>query len=217
MLRLAMAQLLGNLHDGLMVDDRRNPFSGRAWDVTFALASQPQQLFTNATLSEVTGLSRSFVSRVCSGLGDMTKVQVEPGRWRATDDLITTAGSHWPQPVAYLQETDTSVVQDTLPIGGSAAEAALNIESQPGKLNLYVTSRKHAIASVAAVNGIFVSEPASGVTIRILNSRLLPHGPLPDWAYAIELCATSRGREEWREKRIAALQPFQRTLAASDD
>ena len=48
--------------------------------------------------------------------------------------------------------------------------------------------------------------------ITILNSHLLPPGPLPVWAYAVELCSTSRGAEIWEHTTNQHLAAYRQAL-----
>lgn len=181
---------------GLQVDDRRNPFTGRAWDVTLCLLSDPERAWTNADITAATGLSRGFVSRVLTGLtGEIPSLATTDGQYQGNEQLLDSAAYHWPQPVAYLKSMEPPP-ERKFPTGGAFAEAAAGYAG--GDLtNVYITNRKQAYEVAALMTGGFVEQHLADAAITILNSHLLEPGPLPVWAYAVELCSTSRGKEIW--------------------
>jgi len=194
----------------LQVDDRRNPFTGRAWDVVLCLLSEPQRPWTNAQITSATGLSRGFVSRVLTSLTSELPDLRTNDEYQATARLLEQAAAHWPRPVAYLKSVE-SPPQREFPIGG--AFAATTAGYTGGDLtNVYIRTRKQAYEVAATMTGGFVEQHLADAAITILNSHLLPPGPLPVWAYAVELCSTSRGAEIWEHTTNQHLAAYRQAL-----
>ena len=196
---------------GLRTDDRRNPFTGRAWDVALCLLSEPDRQWTNADIASTTGLSRGFVSRVLTELATQVPSIAEThGSYRGTTALLTAVAEHWPQPVAYLKSDEDPPV-DRFAIGGLFAET--HSDYSGGSLtNVYINNRNQAYEVAALMTGGFVELHMASTAITILNSQLLQPGSLPMWAHAAELCSTSRGREIWDHTMNANLVAYRHQL-----
>ena len=196
----------------LRADDRRNPFTGRAWDVPLCLLSDPTTQWRNASIAAASGLSRGFVSRVLVELvAQVPSIAAADRQYRGDEALLATVARHWPQPVAYLR-ADGDAPADRFPIGGKYAETHAGYTGAD-VTNIYISKRNQAYEVAALMTGGFVELHMANVAVTILDTNLLQPGPLPVWAFAAELCSTGRGREIWEQTSNPPLVAYRDQIA----